>query len=54
MQYFHMVFFYYYCNRVARAVQRRQRPEAKEQWHDDINPLDARSGLKRMFNTKEK
>ena len=39
-------FFYYYCNRVARAVQRRQRPEAKEQWHDDINPLDARSWLK--------
>ena len=34
------------CNRAARAVQRRQRPEAKEQWHNDMNPLDARSGLK--------
>ena len=33
-------------NRAARAVQRRQRPEAKEQWHNDMNPLDARSGLK--------
>ena len=41
-------------NRAARAVQRRQRPEAKEQWHNDMNPLDARSGLKWMFNTKEK
>ena len=41
-------FFYYYnnCNRAPQAVQRRQRPEAKEQWHNDMNPLDARSGLK--------
>ena len=42
------------CNRAARVVQRRQRPEAKEQRHNDMNPLDARSGLKWMFITKGK
>ena len=42
------------CNRGARVVQRRQPPEAKEQWHNDMNPLDVRSGLKWMFITKEK
>ena len=42
----HGLYCYNNCNRAARAVQRRQRPEAKEQWHNDMNPLDARSGLK--------
>ena len=42
----HLEFTFSICNRAARAVQRRQRPEAKEQWHNDMNPLDARSGLK--------
>ena len=27
-----------------KTVQRRQRPEAKEQGHNDMNPLDAKSG----------
>ena len=41
------------CNRAARAVQRRQRPKAKEQWHYDMNPLDARSGLKECLIQKK-
>ena len=30
---------------VAQAVQPHQRQEAKEQWHNDIDPLDARSRI---------
>ena len=33
------------CNQVAQAVQPHQRQEAKEQWHNDIDPLDARNRL---------
>lgn len=33
------------CNQVAQVVQPHQRPEAKEQWHSDMDPLDARSKL---------
>ena len=33
------------CKQVAQVVQPHQRPEAKEQWHNDIDPLDVRSRL---------